>query len=82
MGATSFLDRIKDEAFVPAFATNEACSSCLFARGNAPWLPDNREITPDMCHCQIYEPDDLGMKPTDVAYHGAECEYYEDEKAV
>ena len=68
-----------------AFDSNEACQTCLFAHSEPfdsakakAWnVPVGWQITPDKCNCQIYEPDDLGDKPRDIAEDGAECEYYE-----
>jgi hypothetical protein len=78
MGDKSFLDRINEEVIVPVFAANEACRTCMFAHGEASWdAPEGYTITPDKCNCLIYDPDGLGDKPNDVAFHGAECEYYE-----
>jgi hypothetical protein len=74
----SFIDRLEEdgEEFGAgfAFATNKACQTCLFAHGEPPWAD-----SPDKGNCMIYEPDDLGDKPTDVLFHGAPCEYYEAE---
>lgn len=60
------------------FATNKACQTCKFARGEADWRPEGLEVTPDLCYCQIYEPGDFGLKPRDVAFHGAPCSCYEE----
>jgi hypothetical protein len=78
MAENSFLERIKDEVIEPVFASNKACRTCIFAHGDPSWkVPEGYKIAPDKCYCQIYEPDDLGEKPDDVAFHGADCEFYE-----
>jgi hypothetical protein len=82
----SFIDRDREQgsgSMVSVFASNQACQTCLFARGEPSWdVPDGYELTPDKCNCQIYEPDDLGDKPVDIAFDGADCEFYEDENSA
>jgi hypothetical protein len=75
MADKSFLDRIKDEVVVMSFATNKACQTCMFAHSE--YGNPSKAYTPQKCNCQIYERDDLGDKPDDVAFEGASCEYYE-----
>jgi hypothetical protein len=76
MAEKSFIDRLKEdgEEFGSgfAFATNKACQTCMFAHGEPP-LAD----FPDKSYCQIYEPDGLVDNPSDGAFDGAPCEYYE-----
>lgn len=75
----ALLDRMEEQCYGMVMATNKACQTCLMARGRADWLPPGQEIRPDLCHCKIYEPDDGGLKPFDVAFKGAPCEWYERE---
>lgn len=77
MPEKTFIDRMGEEPFGIGFATNKACQTCLFAHGKAPWRPAGLEITPDICYCLVYEPDDSNGKPHDVEFHGAPCEWYE-----
>jgi len=76
MADKSFLDRREGETMLGVFATNEACQTCFFAHGEAPWAD-----TPMKDFCMIYEKADGVGKPDDVAMHGAECDYYEPEEA-
>ena len=73
----SFIDRLEEdgEEFGSgfAFASNKACQTCAFAHGEYGNPP--KVCNPGKCYCQIYEPDDLGHKPGEVAFHGAPCEY-------
>ena len=80
MVETSFLDRMRGEPF-GTFASNRACQTCLFARGEQSWdgLPEGWTLAPDHCYCLIYEPP--RDKPNDVAFDGADCIYYEDENS-
>jgi hypothetical protein len=87
MTGGSFIDRDRLQggggSIVSEFASNRACQTCMFARGEPSWdVPDGYELTPDKCFCLMYDPDDLGMKPNDIAFGGADCEFYEDAEAV
>jgi hypothetical protein len=73
MAEKSFINRIQEEVITPVFADNKMCQTCMFAHGDPPWAD-----TPDKGNCQIYERGSiLGDKPNEVAYNGADCEYYE-----
>lgn len=74
-GTASILNQMDEQNYGIVFATNKACQTCEFAHGEAEWSPTG-QITPDMCHCLIYEPGDFGLKPRDVAYKGAPCICY------
>jgi hypothetical protein len=50
----------------------------MFAHGKYGSPP--REYRPDTCYCQIYERENGESKPRSVAYDGADCEYYEEDK--
>jgi hypothetical protein len=68
------LDRLRDSSFQPVFATNKACQNCMFAHGEPPFAD-----APDKSYCQIYERESGESKPRNVAYDGADCEYYEED---
>lgn len=78
MPAKSFVDRINNEKMGIAFASNEACQTCLFAYGEVMFNGKPLELTPSKCHCLVYEPDDSNGKPQEVAFDGAPCEWYEE----
>ena len=83
MDGTSLIDRMSAEPFGTVFASNKACQTCSFARGNPPWSARvGDDLAPDKRYCLIYEPHDSHGKPKDIAYDGADCEFYEDANAL
>lgn len=76
MSVATFVDRIENERMGIALATNRACQTCAFAHGEVDWNGRMLELDPDKCFCLVYEPDDSDGKPEDVAFNGANCEFY------
>jgi hypothetical protein len=81
----SFIDRLEDdgEEFAVGFkfASCKVCQTCMFKLkdGLSHIYLDGKDHGYQNSHCQIYEADDLGNKPHEVAFDGASCEYYEAE---
>lgn len=72
----ALLDRMDEQNYGIAFATNKACQTCAFAHGEVDWDGRVLELDPGKCFCLIYEPDDSNGKPHDVAFDGAKCLFY------
>jgi len=51
----------------------KACKTCIFSHGESPWADD-----PIKASCEIFVYPDI--KPREVLFEGAECEYHEKEK--
>lgn len=50
--------------------TSVYCQTCKFAHGEAPWADD-----PLKANCEVYTYGD-SLKPHDVMFNGAPCEFY------
>lgn len=49
------------------------CQTCKNANGEAPWANG-----PEKANCKVYQYGDM-LKPRDVLFNGADCEFYESE---
>ncbi|MDR0539018.1 MAG: hypothetical protein LBG74_00725 [Spirochaetaceae bacterium] len=81
----TFIDRLEEDGeefgagFV--FADCKVCETCMFRyKETPPYLyGDGKDHAYENGNCQIYE-GDIGDKPYEVMFKGAECELYEAEE--